>query len=61
MSPHTLENVHFSKNYVEILCAAALRPRGTPVPCLSPIHPLEPFEKRSDLVGALGGYGGRDP
>ena len=32
MSPQTLENVHFSKNYVEILCAAALRSRGTPVP-----------------------------
>ena len=32
MSPQTLENVRFSKNYVEILCAAALRSRGTPVP-----------------------------
>ena len=32
MSPQTLENVHFSKNYVEILCAAASR--GTPVPGL---------------------------
>ena len=32
MSPQTLENAHFSKNYVEILCAAALRSRGTPVP-----------------------------
>ena len=34
MSPQTLENVRFSKNYVKIHCAAALRSRGTPVPGL---------------------------